>query len=271
MIIAFLVIALDWRACHPEPMRIGIIGTGNIGATLTRQLSAAGHLVQVANTRGPQSITELSTQSGCVAVALEEITDDVDVLVTCIPFARMPDIKWIVDRLADDVPVADTSNYYPQRDARIVEIDTGTPEGVWVERQLGRPVVRAWNALVQTTLATRSRPKGDPDRLAVPVAGTDPAAKHTVMRLVDDSGFDPVDAGTVVDTWRLQMGAPAYCTELNAEQMQRALGLANHDAVATRRDSVLSIIASWEPSESMFDDIVALNRAAAGLHRLIAT
>ncbi|MBI5341573.1 MAG: NAD(P)-binding domain-containing protein [Mycolicibacterium rufum] len=250
-------------------MRIGVIGTGNIGATLTRELSAAGHLVQIANTRGPQSITGLSKETGSVAVVLDDITRDVEVLITCIPFARMPDIKGVVGRLPDDVPVADTSNYYPHRDARIEEIDAGKPEGQWVEQQLGRPVVRAWNALVQTTLATRGRPKGDADRLAVPVAGTDRAAKQKVMGLVDDSGFDPVDAGTVDDTWRLQMGAPAYCTELNAEQMRKALGLANRGAVLTRRDAVFSIIASWEPSQSIFEDIVALNRAAAGLHSLI--
>lgn len=89
------------------------------------------------------------------------------------------------------------------------------------------------------------------------------------MGLVDDSGFDPIDAGTVDDTWRLQMGAPAYCTELNTEQMRRALALANRDVVLARRDAVLSIIGSWEPSESFFGDIVALNRAAAGLHSLI--
>ena len=251
-------------------MKIGIIGTGNIGATLTRQLCAAGHLVHVANTRGPLSITDLSTESGCVAVALDDVTDGVDVLLTCIPFARMPDIKAVVGRLPDHVPVADTSNYYPHRDAHIAEIDAGMPEGVWVEQQLERPVVRAWNALVQTTLAGKARRKGDADRLAVPVAGTDRAAKHTVMALVDDTGFDPVDAGTVADTWRLQMGSPAYCTELNAEQMQRALGLANREAVLARRDAVLAIIASWEPGESFFAEIVALNRAAAGLHRLVA-
>ncbi|AQT79934.1 3-hydroxyisobutyrate dehydrogenase [Mycolicibacterium litorale] len=250
-------------------MRIGIIGTGNIGATLARKLSAAGHLVQVANTRGPESIVELCKEAGCAAVPLEHVTYDVELLVTCIPFARMPDIGGIVSRLPDAVPVADTSNYYPHRDARIEELDAGKPEGLWVEQKLGRPIVRAWNALVQTTLATRGRPKGDADRLAVPVAGTDCAAKQKVMGLVDDSGFDPIDAGTTDDTWRLQMGAPAYCTELNAEQMQRALTLANRDAVLARRDALLSIIASWEPNQSFFPDIVALNRAAAGLHRLI--
>ena len=250
-------------------MRIGIIGTGNIGATLTGKLSAAGHLVQVANTRGPQSITELSKRSGSTAVALDDITHGVDLLITCIPFGHMPDIKGVVGCLPRDVPVADTSNYYPHRDGRIAEIDAGKSEGLWLEQQFGRPVVRAWNALVQTTLADKGRPKGDADRLAVPVAGTDRAAKQTVMGLVDDTGFDPIDAGTADDTWRLAMGVPAYCTELNAAQIRTALELANPDVVSARREALLAIIASWEPSPSIFEDLVALYRATAGLHTVM--
>jgi predicted dinucleotide-binding enzyme len=250
-------------------MRIGIIGTGNIGATLTGKLSAAGHLVQIANTRGPQSITELSKRSGSTGVALEDITRDVDVLITCIPFGHMPDIKGVVGRLPHDVPLADTSNYYPHRDGRIEEIDAGKPEGLWLEHQFGRPVIRAWNTLVQTTLAAKGRPKGGAGRLAVPVAGTDRAAKQTVMGLVEDTGFDPIDAGTADDTWRLQMGAPAYCTELTAEQMRRALKLANQEVLPARREALLAIIASWEPSQSIFEDLVALYRATAGLHGLL--
>jgi len=128
-------------------------------------------------------------------------------------------------------------------------------------------VIRAWNSLVQTTLADKGRPKGAVDRLALPVAGTDPAAKQAVLGLVDDTGFDPVDAGTVEDTWRMQMGAPAYCTELTVEQLRRALTLADHDSVLMRRDAVLTIIDTWEHGDTTFDDLVALNRAAAGAHR----
>lgn len=250
-------------------MRIGIVGAGNIGADLTRKLSAAGHAVQVANRRGPGSMTRLAEESGAAAVTLDAVGRDVEVLITSIPFGRMPDLKPIIDRLPGDVPVADTSNYYPHRDGRIAEIDDGRPEGVWIEQRLGRPVVRAWNSLVQTTLAGKGRPKGAADRLAVPVAGTDPAAKQLVMGLVDDTGFDPVDAGTADDTWRMQAAAPAYCTELNAEQLRKALALADHEAATVRREAVLAIIGSWEPGGSMFEDIVALNRAAAGLHRLL--
>ncbi|MFC7657428.1 NAD(P)-binding domain-containing protein [Pseudonocardia benzenivorans] len=143
-------------------MRIGIIGTGSIGAELTRKLGAAGHVVQVANTRGPGSLAGLAAESGAAPTALDEVCCDVDVLITSIPFGSTPTLRPIIDRLPADVPVADTSNYYPHRDGRIAEIDDGTAEGVWIERHLGRPVVRAWNALLSTTLAGRARPQGPP-------------------------------------------------------------------------------------------------------------
>ncbi|TQS46221.1 3-hydroxyisobutyrate dehydrogenase [Cryptosporangium phraense] len=260
--------------CHSCPTRerdtvakIGIIGTGSIGASLTRGLSRAGHVVTIANTRGPQSLAELAAESGATASALEDVGRDVDVdvLITSIPFRRMPELRTIVDRLPAGVPVADTSNYYPRRDGRIEEIERGEAEGVWLERQLGRPVVRAWNSLLQTTLADKGRPRGAADRLAVAVAGSDVVAKRLVMDLVDDTGFDPVDAGTAEDTWRLQAGAPAYCTELSAEQLRAALTLADRDAVTVRHSAVLSIIDTWEQGPTFFDDIVALYRAAAGL------
>lgn len=246
-------------------MRIGIIGTGSIGAELTRKLGAAGHVVQVANTRGPGSLAGLAAESGAAPTALDEVCCDVDVLITSIPFGSTPTLRPIIDRLPADVPVADTSNYYPHRDGRIAEIDDGTAEGVWIERRLGRPVVRAWNALLSTTLAGRARPQGAADRLAVPVAGGGPGAKEIVMGLVDDTGFDPVDAGTVDDTWRMQAGAPGYCTELTAAQLQEVLAHTDPDAVVVRREAVMAIIGSWPPgSSSFFDDVLALYRAAAG-------
>ncbi|MEV4804299.1 NAD(P)-binding domain-containing protein [Nonomuraea sp. NPDC049421] len=247
-------------------MRIGVIGTGGIGATLTYKLGTAGHTMRVANTRGPSSMTALASKSGATPVTLDEVGRDVDVLITSIPLGRVPALRPIIDRLPAGVVVADTSNHLPQRDGHLKDI--GMSQGVWIEQQLGRPVIRAWNALVQTTLADKGRPPGAPDRLAVPVAGTDPAAKKLVMTLVDDTGFDPVDAGTAEDGWRMQAGTPAYCTDLTADQLQMALDLADPEAARVRREAILAIINSWERNDSFFDDLVALNRATAGLHRL---
>ncbi|MGA5793603.1 hypothetical protein ACPC27_19015 [Streptomyces cellulosae] len=122
---------------------------------------------------------------------------------------------------------------------------------------------------MQTALAHEGRPAGAPGRLAVPVAGTDPAARKLVMELVDDTGFDPVDAGTADDAWRMQAGTPAYCTDLDAERLRRALALADPEAARVRQEAVLAVIGSWSPDDRTFEDIVALNRAAAGLHRLL--
>ncbi|MFE7962606.1 hypothetical protein ACFU0X_06085 [Streptomyces cellulosae] len=122
---------------------------------------------------------------------------------------------------------------------------------------------------MQTTLAAKGRPAGAAGRLAVPVAGTDPAARKLFMELVDDTGFDPVDAGTADDAWRIQAGTPAYCTDLDARQLRRALTLADPEAARVRREAVPAVIGSWAPDDRTFEDIVALNRAAPGLHRLL--
>ncbi|WAL68827.1 NAD(P)-binding domain-containing protein [Amycolatopsis cynarae] len=246
----------------------GTASRSRTGSQPTRKLSAAGHAVQVANTRGPASMSELAAESGAVAVTLDEVARDVDALITSIPFSRVPDLRPIIGHLADDIPVADTSNYYPHRDGRIREIDDGKPEGAWVEQKLGRPVVRAWNSLVETTLAGQGRPKGAAGRLAVPVTGSRAADKQLVMGLVDDTGFDLVDAGSAEDSWRIQMATPACCTMLNAEQLRAALAIAEHDAARVRREAILAIVGTWEPDEAFLPDVVALNRAVARLHRL---
>ncbi|KDN24038.1 hypothetical protein [Amycolatopsis rifamycinica] len=91
------------------------------------------------------------------------------------------------------------------------------------------------------------------------------------MGLVDDTGFDPVDAGGAEDSWRIQMATPAYCTELTVEQLHKALATADHAASRVRREAILAIVGTWEPDEAFLPDVVALNRAAARLHRLAAS
>ncbi|UVT12252.1 hypothetical protein AY578_25090 [Streptomyces thermocarboxydus] len=88
---------------------------------------------------------------------------------------------------------------------------------------------------MQTAPAHEGRPAGAPGRLAVPVAGTDPGARKLVMELVDDTGFDPVDAGTADDGWRMQAGTPACCTGLDAGRLRGALALAGPEAARVRR------------------------------------
>lgn len=206
-------------------MKIGIIGAGNIGGTLTRRLSALGHDVSVANSRGPETLAGLAKETGAKAVSIRDAARAGDLVIVTIPEARIPDLpKDLFAGVRDSVVVVDTGNYYPrERDGRIDEIESGVPESRWVERHLGRPVVKAFNNVQAQHLLERGRPSGDAGRIALPVAGDDPKAKATVMRLVDELGFDPVDAGGLDESWRQQPATPVYAADLNAEGVRRGL------------------------------------------------
>ncbi len=103
------------------------------------------------------------------------------------------------------------------------------PESVWVSRQLGRPVIKAFNNIRAQHLMERGRAAGAPGRIALPVAGDDPRAKGVVMQLVEELGFDAVDAGPLSESWRQQPGTPVYATDLDAEGVRRGLAEASRE------------------------------------------
>lgn len=211
-------------------MKIGIIGAGNIGGTLTRRLTELGHDVSVANSRGPETLADLAQETGATAVAVTEAARGADVVVVTIPQTNVPDLPDnILAGAKEDVVVVDTGNYYPQqRDGRIDGIEDGTTESRWVEQQLGHPVIKAFNNIYAQHLLENGKPAGAPGRIALPVAGDDEAAKAVVLRLVDELGFDGVDAGGIENSWRQQPGSPVYTTDLDAEGVGRALADAAH-------------------------------------------
>ena len=206
-------------------MRIGIIGAGNIGGTLTRRLTALGHDVSVANSRGPETLSDLAAETGANAVTVAEAARDQAVVVVTIPEKNVPDLpRDLFVGASDDVVVVDTGNYYPrQRDGRIAAIEDGMVESRWVEQQLGRPVVKAFNNIYAQHLLERGRPTGVHGRIALPVAGDDEAAKAVVLGLVAELGFDDVDADGLDESWRQQPGTPVYATDLDADGVQVAL------------------------------------------------
>lgn len=214
-------------------MRIGIIGAGNIGGTLTRRFRKLGHDVKVANSRGPETLRDLAAETGATPVAVEDAVRDRDLVVVTIPVHAVPDLPaGLFDAALPDTVVVDTGNYYPRRDGRIDAIESGTPESRWVSEELGRPVVKAFNNIYAKHLLENGRPGGDPDRIALPVAGDDPAAKKVVLGLVDELGFDGVDAGTLDESWRQQPGSPVYATDLDAAGVRRALAEAKPERPA---------------------------------------
>jgi predicted dinucleotide-binding enzyme len=214
-------------------MKIGIIGAGHIGGTLTRRFAALGHDVSVANSRGPETLADLAAESGAHAVSVQEAARGKDVVVVTIPEKNIPTLpKHLFEGAGDDTVVVDTGNYYPQRDGRIDAIEKGTTESRWVSQQLGHPVVKAFNNIYAQHLMDHGRPAGEAGRIALPVAGDDPAAKAVVMRLVEELGFDAVDAGSLDESWRQQPGTPVYATDLDAEGVRRALAEARPERQA---------------------------------------
>lgn len=219
-------------------MRIGIIGAGNIGGNLTRGLTALGHEVRVANSRGPHTLAGLAAETGATPATAAEAARGAEVVVVTIPLKNIPDLpEDLLAEAAEGVVVIDTNNYYPrERDGRIAAIeDTGTTESRWVEGHLGHPVVKVFNGTYASDLVERPRPAGDPERLAVPVAGDDEAAKKVVRALVDALGFDTVDAGGIDGSWRQQPESPVYGLRGGVAEVEAALAAASPERPANFR------------------------------------
>ncbi|PWS39995.1 NADP oxidoreductase [Streptomyces sp. ZEA17I] len=217
-------------------MKIGIIGAGNIGGNLTRRLTALGHDVSVANSRGPETLTALAEETGATPVTASEAARGARIVVVTVPLKAVPDLpSGLLDGAAEGVAVIDTGNYYPQRDGRIPAIEDGLPESRWTERQLGHPVIKAFNGTYAQDILDRGRPAGSPGRQALPVAGDDPVAKQAVRDLIDGLGFDTVDAGGLDESWRQQPGTPVYGHQGDADAVTKALAEASPERTAEWR------------------------------------
>ncbi|WP_253594737.1 NADPH-dependent F420 reductase [Bradyrhizobium elkanii] len=244
-------------------MKIGIIGAGNIGSTLARKLAASGHDVKLANSKDPTAIRDLARDAGATAVSADLAVRGAEMIILAIPFGRYPDIASLFHGVSPEVPVVDTTNYYPFRDGSIASVDGGTPESVWASQQIGRRVVKAWNAALAATLAERGQPRGTPGRIAIPVAGDSSQAKTMAAALVDATGFDALDAGDLDDSWRQQPGNPAYCTDLTVDELKFAVRRANRSQAPANRDALLREFMAGGGKLS-HDHIIARNRAVTG-------
>jgi predicted dinucleotide-binding enzyme len=206
-------------------------------------LAGAGHDVKVANSRGPETIDAEVLETGARAVTTAQALQGVEVAILSIPLNRLYSIASLVASLPEGTVVMDTSNYYPQRDGRIDAIEAGQVESLWVSELLGRSVVKAWNSIGSDSLARKGTAPGTPGRIALPVAGDREQDRRAGMRLVEDSGFDAVDAGTLAESWRQQPGAPCYGTDIRAEDLPAALAAAERERLPKRRDLAVAAIA----------------------------
>jgi predicted dinucleotide-binding enzyme len=189
-------------------------------------LTRAGHEVRVANSRGPETLAELAAETGATASTVADAVADAELVVVTIPMRAVPDLdRGLFEAIPASVPIVDTNNYYPRnRDGKIPAIeDEGLAESEWVARTLGHPVVKAFNNIYAAHIVSAGRPEGDPERIALPVAGDDPATKRIVMAVVEQLGFDAVDAGPLGESWRQQPGSAVYGTDLQTDALRAAL------------------------------------------------
>jgi len=218
-------------------MNIGVIGTGDIGAVIVKKLRDAGYLVKVANSKGPDSLRELSAKTGAIPVSVEEVVQDVDILFLVLPQKAFPVLpKGLLNKAKKEAIVIDVGNYYSWRDGRIDEIESGLTDSAWVEKQIGRPVVKVLNSIGSKNLAGAGRLHGSRDRVALPISGDNPKAKETVAQLIDRIGFDSVDAGTIAESWRQQPGSPVYCVNPTKEELQQWLKNVDRSSLITNKE-----------------------------------
>jgi predicted dinucleotide-binding enzyme len=210
---------------------IGLIGAGHIGSQIARLAAANGYNVVISNSRGPQTLSALVQELGARAragTALEAATAG-DIVVVTIPLKNYRQVP--VEPLAGKV-VVDTNNYYPERDGPIPELDresTTTSELLQAHLPESK-VVKAFNHIYAADLTTHGQPAGSKDRRALVIAGDDPSAKRTVTHLLDQFGFDTVDAGPLKEGWRIQRDTPGYGPRRTAEELQRDLAAAKRYA-----------------------------------------
>jgi predicted dinucleotide-binding enzyme len=208
-------------------MKIGIIGAGHIGGNLAQLLVQHGHQVTIANSRGPQTLTDVAARTGAEPVDVADAPRDADVVIVAVPLKAIAELPaGLLEVAVPGAAVIDTNNYYPQRDGQIRPIDDGMTSSRWVSEQLGHPVIKVFNNIVAQQLLDRPTPPGTDGRRALPVAGDDERAKTVVLGLVDEIGFDAVDIGRLDESWRYQPGTPAYGPDVDAAKLVELLGQA---------------------------------------------
>jgi 8-hydroxy-5-deazaflavin:NADPH oxidoreductase len=246
-------------------MKIGIIGAGNIGSVLALHFRRLRHTVLIANSRAPETLSQLAHKTGAIPVDISETARGVDLLVITIPMKSVPLLpKDLLSDLPSSSPIIDTGNYYPLRDGLISEIEDGMVESEWTSRILGRPVIKALNNIVADSLLHKGLPAGSKERIALPVSGDDLKSKQLVMALLDQMGFDAIDAGPLSESWRYQPGTAAYCPDPTVQQLPKLLQRAKRDNAPGNRDQAAKIMARLPPDFSP-QELVRVARLSAGL------
>jgi predicted dinucleotide-binding enzyme len=206
---------------------IGFIGAGHIGSQVARLAIASGYDAVISNSRGPETLSELIKELGpkARAASADEAALAGDLVVVSVPLKNYRSVP--VEPLVQKI-VIDTNNYYPERDGHIPALDDeSTTTAELLQAHLPRSkVVKAFNHIYAAELTTDGKPHGVPGRRALVIAGDDSGAKVIVSALLDQFGFDSVDAGPLKEGWRIQRDTPGYGPRRTATELRQDLAAA---------------------------------------------
>ena len=247
-----------------ENKTIGIIGAGNVGHALATSLVKIGHAVKITNTKGVESLKEFAAETGAHAVNLSEVVQDVNVLIIAVPLHRIPDLEQLIKTVSSDVAIIDTSNYIPLLNGTIQEIENGLALSEWVSQQLKVPVIKVFNNITSYGMSNNGKPTGTAGRIALPVAGDDAERKSVIMELVDKLGFDAFDAGSLKESWRQDIGEPAYCTDSSIQELPDLLAKADVAKARRLRDIMIDVLIKLPPTFPP-QGLIPILRFTAGL------
>jgi predicted dinucleotide-binding enzyme len=209
-------------------MKIGILGAGFIGRAMATLAKQNGHEVMISNSRDPRTLISTAAAIGCALGTAQQAASFGEVVVVAVPFGN---IDALPAAALEGKIVIDTCNHYPERDGRIEALDSHatTTSQMLAAALPGARVVKAFNAILARDLETDGSAPHTPKRRALPFAGDDEHAKRVVSGLLDQFGFDPVDAGALADSWRFERAKPVYCVPFDRAGMLDGLAAAQRD------------------------------------------
>jgi predicted dinucleotide-binding enzyme len=207
------------------PMKIGFIGSGNIGGAIGELMARAGHEVFFSS-RNPGNLKPLVARVGARARAgtPKEAIAFADVIFLGVPYSSMPQIGQDYAAALKGKIVLDAGNPNPRRDGAIAEAAVAKGAGIATQEHLpGARIVRAFNQLNNKVFLSQAHRAGE--KVAVPLGGDDKEALAVAARLVTDAGFEPVIVGSLAESKSFDSSAPIFLKTLTARELRAALKL----------------------------------------------
>ena len=205
-------------------MKIGIIGSGNIGGNIGKNWAKAGHEVMFSS-RHPEELKAMAKSVGAKVGTTEEAAEFGQVILLAIPYGKVPDVAKQIGSL-DNKILIDAGNPYPNRDGevaqKVIDDESQTATGYIASLFPQAKTVKAFNSVFYEIFAEQAFKKGD-ERIAVQICSDEPEAKETVKQLIKDMGFAPQDLGDLSQGVLFEPDAPLYNQNLKIGDAEKLL------------------------------------------------